>query len=227
MGILLSRAEADRLLSETPASLELDLPPKSADADAENGGEAASRWVLAFDDALASQRALQSALPAPADGADSWQTCWAAIQQGDSLDLDPDEVASRRRRQEDLRDFQLRIQRKRREGERLAMLSARRAAASPAAADAPKPAADAVSAPRAAAAAEGAASADGAGEPAEGGDAAADTPQPSARSGAAFRPKVSASRRSAAALRRAAQSSLHPLLQLANAKAEDAPADEV
>ncbi|EOD38163.1 hypothetical protein EMIHUDRAFT_200669 [Emiliania huxleyi CCMP1516] len=69
-----------------------------------SGPEGQQRWSLALEEALATQRALQAALPAHDDEA-AWHECWAKIKAHEVAGLDDEELQQRRERQADLASF--------------------------------------------------------------------------------------------------------------------------
>mmetsp|Transcript_29396 Transcript_29396/g.75804 ORF Transcript_29396/g.75804 Transcript_29396/m.75804 type:complete len:288 (-) Transcript_29396:1110-1973(-) len=107
VGLLVPREHIDALLREPSTSW-------TAKADNLSCVDNHQRWLQTLNDEMRKHVRMQEQLPSKT-GAETWQDCWTKIQQGESLDLEPEELIARRRRQADVADFALSIQRTKRE----------------------------------------------------------------------------------------------------------------
>ena len=115
---------ADKVGAVLRARLELRGGAEAAAAGAEEA-EGQQRWHAVLQEALVTQRAMQLALPAHDDHED-WRRCWAELKQHEGHDLDTDELQEAQRKQADIRSFQLEMQkRKKQQAREVAMGTAR------------------------------------------------------------------------------------------------------
>ena len=230
VGIVLSSSQVKALreallqerTSPPPMTPPDTTPPERAwsdgawmDSSGIEASDAPQAWTKSVAEALEQQTRLQLALPPPPPDADDWQPCWADLTQ-DATALDETELEERQERQQRTSDFQLELMQRRKREQASKREQARADAAPPVPDTAPPMAAPAPPAPLPTDTLV-------AGAP-EVGMARNSRPMPMLPGGRRGpTPAVPPRRVSAEAQRAAAQSKLHPLLQLASMD----PADSI
>jgi hypothetical protein len=230
VGIVLSSSQVKALreallqerTSPPPMTPPDTTPPERAwsdgawmDSSGIEASDAPQAWTKSVAEALEQQTRLQLALPPPPPDADDWQPCWADLTH-EATALDETELEERQERQQRTSDFQLELMQRRKREQASKREQARADAAPPVPDTAPPMAAPAPPAPLPTDTLV-------AGAP-EVGMARNSRPMPMLPGGRRGpTPAVPPRRVSAEAQRAAAQSKLHPLLQLASMD----PADSI
>jgi hypothetical protein len=223
VGIVLSSSQVKALreallqerTSPPPMTPPDTTPPERAwsdgawmDSSGIEASDAPQAWTKSVAEALEQQTRLQLALPPPPPDADDWQPCWADLTH-EATALDETELEERQERQQRTSDFQLELMQRRKREQASKREQARADAAPPVPDTAPPMAAPAPPAPLPTDTLV-------AGAP-EVGMARNSRPMPMLPGGRRGpTPAVPPRRVSAEAQRAAAQSKLHPLLQLAS-----------